>query len=112
MKFLIVTLLALGAFFAQADTSLNDGSKCLKKMKRYYYQNGQKSDIPLTFSFVKVLSKGEPLKGYADSTIAVFEEDKLIYSISGSYYSGWFNDVSVVNTQTCETEEIINIYSE
>ncbi len=112
MKSLITLTMILASVSSFASPETNLGNKCLKKVKRHYYQNGQRSDIPLRIEFDQFLSAGTPLKGFQDKKIVVFDEDKLIYSISGSYYSGWFNDVSVVNPTTCETEEIINIYSE
>lgn len=112
MKSLIALSMVLASFTSFADDSSAAGAKCLKKAKRYYYQNGSKSDIPLNFNFDRVLPAGEPVKGFGEKVLAVFEEDKLIYSVSGSYHSGWFNDVSVVNPKTCETDDLINIYSE
>jgi len=110
------SMIALGMVFISFTSFANSSSltvdKCLKKVKRYYYQNGQNSDTPLNFSFNHVLPAGIPLKNSQGKTVALYDEDKLIYSVQGSYHSGWFNDVSIVNPKTCETVEIINIYSE
>lgn len=112
MKSLIALVMLLVSFTISAETSANAGKKCLKKATRDYIKNGNPSDYPIALSFEKLLPAGEALLGFQGKEIAKFEEDRLIYSISGSYHSGYFTDLSVVNVQTCETEEIINIYSE
>lgn len=112
MKSIIALSLALVSALSFADQASQLGKKCFKQAKRYYHLNGSRSDIPLGFNFVELLPAGKTLKIYDERTIAKFEEDKLIYSVTGSFHSGYFNDITVVDPKTCDTDEILNIYSE
>lgn len=112
MKSVIAFAMILTSLTGLANTTAPTNDKCLKKVKRHYYLNGQKSDVPLDIRSSELLPAGKPLTDYLNKTIAVFETDKLIYNLSGSFHSGYFVDVIVVDPKTCITEEIINIYSE
>ena len=87
-------------------------NKCFKKAKRYYSQNAQPSDAPREIHLDQILPAKELLKDLTGKSIASFNEDKLIYRATGSYHSGYFIDLVVVDLKTCQGEEIINIYSE
>jgi len=108
MKTIIFSLFLLNTAFASEDVLL---SKCLKPAKRYYYQHAGPSDVARNFSKLQALKANEALK-YGDRIIVTYEYDKLIYSGSGSYYSGYFIDYVVVNPIDCSVEQIINVYSE
>lgn len=112
MKSLITLSMILASSISISETTLPDGDKCLKKVKKHYYLNGNPSDYPVKIRFEKLLPAGEALKGYNEQEIAKYNEDKLLYIISGSYHSGYFTDLSVANVNNCQTEEIINLYSE
>lgn len=108
MKTIIFSLLLLNTAMANEEILF---SKCLKPAKRYYYQHAGPSDIARNFSKLQLLKANDALK-YGDRIIVTYEEDKLIYSGSGSYYSGYFIDYVVVNPTDCNVEQIINVYSE
>lgn len=109
-SFFLVSLFMISGFsFAQTSDALL--GKCFKPAKRYYYQHAGPSDTPRNFSKLKVLKANENLV-YGNKTVANYDSDKLVYSASGSYYSGYFMDYIVVNPSDCEVEDLINVYSE
>lgn len=86
---------------------------CYKTSKKFYIQNGSPSDTNRGFNIREYLPAGSPLKGRTSQDIrGVFDVDKLIYVGTGSYHSGYFIDLIVVNPVTCDNIQIINIYSE
>lgn len=108
MKSILFLIFLSNSALANIEVNFN---KCLKPAKRYYYQHAGPSDVARNFSKLQILTAGEKLK-YADKVIAIYEEDKLVYSGSGSYYSGYYIDYIVVNPQTCEVDDLLNVYSE
>lgn len=86
---------------------------CYKTSKKFYTQNGSPSDTHRSFNMREYLPAGNPLKGRtAQDVRGVFEVDKLVYVGTGSYHSGHFIDLIVVNPVACDNIQIINIYSE
>lgn len=93
--------------------SIDKSTECFERVKKSYInQGGNPSDVPYEFSFDKTLLAREPVMNYQKKPIATYQEDKLIYKVTGSYHSGYFIDVIVVNIENCETLDIYNIYSE
>lgn len=87
--------------------------KCFKSSKQYYFKHGSPSDSKRSFDVREYLPAGEPLKGRtAQEVRGIFEIDKLIYIGSGSYHSGYFTDLIIVNADNCGDVQILNIYSE
>ncbi len=85
---------------------------CLSKAKKFYNQHGQRSDTQRGFIALAVLKAGSPLLGLQNQTLAVFLDDKLVYQGTGSMHSGYFTDLIVTDFETCQVEQIFNIYSE
>ncbi len=112
MKLTLVLLLLSTALCVNAQVFDLELKRCFSKAKRYYRLNGQDSDRPLTLNAKEYLSSGVALKDLQGKYLAIFNEDKLIYTGTGSYYSGYFIDYIVVDPKKCEGEIIYNIYSE
>lgn len=86
---------------------------CYKVSKKYYFKNGSPSDTTRRFDSREYLPARTPLRGRTSQDIrGIFEKDRLVYVGSGSYHSGYFIDLIVVNPTTCDDIQIINIYSE
>lgn len=60
----------------------------------------------------KLLAAGEVLLDFYGNSLVSYNKDKLLYFFSGSYHSGWFEEVAVVNPKTCWVVDFVNIYSE
>jgi mRNA-degrading endonuclease HigB of HigAB toxin-antitoxin module len=112
MKLTFSLILIMIGLNANAETVDLELKKCFSKARRYYRLNGQASDQPLEFNMKEYLKSGETLKDSYGKNIAIFNEDRLIYEVNGSYYSGYFVDYIVVDPKNCEGEIIFNVYSE
>ena len=91
----------------------NKLNSCFKAVKKDYYQNAQRSDVPRTFEAAYVLNSNESLRGFQNEELGfIFNDEKLIYKGTGSVHSGYFIDLVVVNPQDCKVLHIVNVYSE
>lgn len=111
LKFIsIFSLLVANSLFAQDEGVLLE--KCFKKVKSHYNRHGSISDTTKTVNHVKYLKAGEFLKGFKDQDLIKYDQDVLVYTGTGSYYSGYFQDLIVADPKNCSVLDIINIYSE
>ena len=113
MKIVLAALFMLAAAaptFAQDEAAL--GAKCRRQARAFYQRNAGPSDIRRTFEFVKMLKAGDELESFMGVRFGSFGKDLLLYTATGSYYSGWFIDAVLVDPVTCEAEKLVNIYSE
>ena len=58
------------------------------------------------------LPAGEKYVVNTQRVVGPFEEDAILYGYSGSYHSGSFGELAVVDPQTCKIERTIEIYAE
>lgn len=110
MKFLSALLICLSLTpFTQAQAS----NACDDQVISVINKLGPASDVPYRIDPAPTyLSAGEELKDFYGNVIKTYKNDKLLYSFSGSYHSGWFEEVAVVNPKNCWVIEFVNIYSE
>ncbi|MFP5492204.1 MAG: hypothetical protein ACLGG0_11940 [Bacteriovoracia bacterium] len=95
MKFVLIASLLLT--FSAWGNSL-EVELCRDRALIEYEIDGQRSDIPYR------MSEGE---------ISVYNQQTVFtYEVSGSYHSGWFTDLLIVEPYNCSLITSYNIYSE
>lgn len=104
LLFTAITVLSLNAF------ALTETSKCRKQV-RYQLRTVQ-SDYPVEIGKGLELPAGEKYVVNTQRVVGPFEEDAILYGYSGSYHSGSFGELAVVDPQTCKIERTIEIYAE
>ncbi len=108
MKSLFVIVL-ISASFALSASGL---PKCFNQARIAYQEEGQPSDLPLEWGQPITLKAGEPLQRFYDRPLIRFDRDTILYYVSGSYHSGYFQDVVVLDLETCELLDVIQVASE
>lgn len=107
MKFITLFIL----FFSfisqlQAHTCYHQVASIITKL-------APESDIPYRIDpEPTILPAKEALRDFYGHPVKTYKNDKLLFSFSGSYHSGWFEEVAVVNPENCWVIEFVNIYSE
>lgn len=104
----IIALIAL--FLSIQLTKAND---CTTRVVEVINKMGPASDYPYRINTEPKLLKAQtPLVDFYGTAVRQYNTDKLLYAFSGSYHSGWFEEVAVVNPKTCWVIEFVNTYSE
>ncbi len=104
LLFTALIVFSLNAF------ALTETDKCRKQV-RYQLRHVQ-SDYPVELGKGLILPAGETYQVNTQRSVGPFEVDAILYGYSGSYYSGSFGEMAVVNPQTCKIERTIEIYAE
>ncbi len=104
LLFTALTALSLNAF------ALTETDKCRKEVKSQL--RNVPSDDPLIIGKGLVLPAGETYEFAYGKTFGPVEVDTILYKYSGSYYSGSFAEMAVVNPQNCKIKTKLGIYSE
>ncbi len=109
--FAIITLASVSTFaFPELDLAAR-AEACLPLVDSSYNSSRPIAEKINPVTFEKVLFANETYD-YGMKSVGNYDTDKLLYSVTGSEHSGWFQDAIVVDILTCEVAEIINIYSE
>ena len=106
---IVLTLLVSSVSFAQLH---NNSAPCESEALAFYEEKGQPSDQPKEITHSHVQTGGLPLYDTHHRELKTYPTDTVIYVGAGSYHSGYFQDLIVVDLATCQGLDIYNIYSE
>lgn len=85
---------------------------CFKKAKSYYKKNALPSDTARGFDKDQFLAVHKTLTISPTLSVGGYDTDVVLYKGTGSYHSGYYIDLIVVDANTCTGLDIINIYGE
>lgn len=108
MKFFLSVIFLTLTVSAFAHTP----EQCRDRALIEYEISGQPSDVYYTLSEGTVVAAGAPILGARQQELARYTTDVIVYTVSGSYHSGWFQDLMVVAPANCSLTEFFNLYSE
>lgn len=86
--------------------------QCRDRALIEYEISGQPSDVYYTLSDGMVVAAGTPIRGAQRQELARYTTDVIVYTVSGSYHSGWFQDLMVVDPWNCSLVRFFNLYAE
>lgn len=108
MKLFISVLL----FALSASVFAHTPEQCRDRALIEYEVSGQPSDVYYTLSDGMVVAAGTPILGAQQQELARYTTDMIVYTVSGSYHSGWFQDLMVVDPWNCSLVRFFNLYAE
>lgn len=84
-----------------------------RSVERLIHREGPQTDRMFRFrGGLELLPAGVMIWDFYQNPVASFEEEKLVQYFAGSYHSGWFEEVAVIDPKSCQIEAFFNIYSE
>lgn len=111
LKVLSSVFLFTVAFSGYANDSHPALKTCFKSAKSFYNKNGPSTDVARGFGKLTVLSANTSYQLQNKVNIE-YPVDTVLYQGTGSYHSGYFIDVIIVDAKTCHGLDIINVYGE
>jgi len=87
-------------------------SQAKKELNRALSNGTIRSDVQI---IIDDKDKGELILAGETSALprlGTFTKDQIVYTVSGSYHSGYFTDALIFDAKTCKFESLINIYGE
>lgn len=88
--------------------SINTQASCFNSAAEFLMKNGNRSDQRLNLSDEEVLVAKTPLLTERGDFLNTYPMDTILYYNSGSYHSGYFREVVVLNPRTCK---VLNAYT-
>lgn len=88
--------------------SLNAQASCFDAAADYLIEYGNRSDRRLDMSSPRVLTAGAALTTERGDFLNSYPIDTVLYYNTGSYHSGWFSEVVVLEPSTCK---VLNAYT-
>ena len=88
--------------------SINTHASCFDAAADYLIEYGNRSDRRLDMSSPRVLTAGAQLTTERGDFLNSYPIDTVLYYNTGSYHSGWFSEVVVLDPSTCR---VLNAYT-
>jgi hypothetical protein len=111
MKSLLATMLLV--FLVSSVKADQAPQNCYSQVVRQLNSFGPASDYAYRFrGGLEWLLADEPVVSFWGEELQRFEQDYLTLAFAGSYHSGWFEELAIVEPVTCKLVTTINLYSE
>jgi hypothetical protein len=86
---------------------------CKDKITKIINENGPASDVQYKIDeLFSLLQAGTSITNLYEEVVKNYPYDVWTLAFSGSYHSGWFQELAVVNPEGCKFIEFVNVYSE
>lgn len=99
-----ITSLLFALFFS--TTALANTSLCLDEVEQEYYSESRINRYSRVLETPDFLAANETIVFGRNITIGPFDADTFLFHAKGSYHSGFFHNVIVVDPQSCEIQKI------
>ncbi|GEM_PF-5412899 len=88
--------------------SINTQASCFDNAADFLMEHGNRSDRRLDLSNPEILEAKTPLTTERGTFLNAYPMDTVLYYNSGSFHSGYFREVVVLDPETCK---VLNAYT-